>query len=255
MGWWSSVGSVVSVVGGRLGVGRPEPVPPGQFATIEALVERMQQIQSGLPEGDGVRAFNGMYLRVTELVRDQVSGGAFAENAFMARLDIVFGGLYLEAFGAARPASAWRPLFEQRHAPGVLSIQFALAGMNAHINHDLPIAVVRACRQLGLTLDSPGVEADYQRITGLLASVQEQVRQSFFDGIELEADRRYAAPLANLVGSWSIGRARDAAWTNARVLWRIRDVEPLRSDFLGTLSSTVGMVGSQLLTPVTDLAP
>ena len=45
------------------------------------------------------------------------------------------------------------------------------------------------------------------------------MRQSFLDGIDLEVDRQYAAPLANLVGSWSIERARDAAWTNARVLW------------------------------------
>ena len=92
-------------------------------------------------------------------------------------------------------------------------------------------------------------------MTGLLATVQEQVRQSFFTGIELEIDQRYAAPLANLVGSWSIGRARDAAWANARVLWEIRNTEPVRTDFLATLSSTVGMVGSRLLTPVADLAP
>jgi hypothetical protein len=252
MGWWSGiVGAVTSRFGGE----RPEAPPPGQYTSVDALVARMSQVQAALPDGDGVRAFNGMYLTVTELVRDRIASGGFADRAFMTRLDLVFAGLYLEAVDAAQPVSAWRPLFEQRHTPGVLSIQFALAGMNAHINHDLPIAVVRTCRQLGLTVDSPGVETDYQSITGLLATVQEQVRQSFFTGIELELDQRYAAPLANLVGSWSIGRARDAAWTNARVLWEIRDTEPVRTDFLATLSSTVGMVGSRLLTPVAELAP
>jgi Family of unknown function (DUF5995) len=251
MGWWSSI---VGAVTSRIGGDRPEAPPPGQFTSVDALVARMGQVQAALPDGDGVRAFNGMYLTVTELVRDRLVADGFVDSTFMTRLDVVFAGLYLEAVDAVHPVSAWRPLFEQRHAPGVLSIQFALAGMNAHINHDLPIAVVRTCRQLGLTLDSPGVEADYQAITGLLAAVQEQVRQSFFDGIHLEVDRRYAAPLANLVGSWSIGRARDAAWTNARVLWEIRGAEPLRTDYLATLSSTVGMVGSRLLTPVSDLA-
>ena len=61
--------------------------------------------------------------------------------------------------------------------------------------------------------------------------------------------------MANLVSGWSISRARDAAWTNARVLWPLEGAEPLRSDFLATLSSTVGMAGRYLLTPVADLAP
>ena len=83
-----------------------------------------------------------------------------------------------------------------------------------------------------------------------LDTVQEQVRQSFFDGVHLEIDRRFAAPLANLVGSFSIARARDAAWTNARVLWELDGVEPVRGDFVATLSRTVGLVGRGLLTPV-----
>ena len=41
--------------------------------------------------------------------------------------------------------TAWQPLFERRADPGIEPIQFALAGMNAHINHDLPLAVVATC--------------------------------------------------------------------------------------------------------------
>ncbi len=59
--------------------------------------------------------------------------------------------------------------------------------------------------------------------------------------------------MANLVGSWSIGRARDAAWVNAGVLWRLDGVEPLCQDFLTTVSNSVGMAGRVLLTPVADL--
>ncbi|MCU1538929.1 MAG: hypothetical protein JWP82_3280 [Humibacillus sp.] len=226
---------------------------------MDELISRMRALQDELPSGDGVRAFNGMYLTVTELVRDRLVSGGFADSAFMTRLDLVFAGLYLEAAGSVSSdpstspvalVAAWAPLVDRRAATGVLPIQFALAGMNAHINHDLPIAVVRACRQLGLDLDTAGVEADYQAITGLLASVQEQVRRSFLDGVALEVDQAYAAPIADLVGSWSIGRARDAAWANARVLWEIRDVEPVCTDFLFALSSTVGMVSTHLLTPV-----
>ena len=248
MGWFSHLLDLL-----RRKTARREEPPAGQPATIDAICERMRTLELGLDLGDGLAAFNGMYLRVTELVRDRIAEGYFRNPEFLTRLDIVFAGLYLEAVDAPRPVSAWAPLFEARHETGRVPIQFALAGMNAHINHDLPLAVVRACRQLGMTPASRDVEADYQRVTDLLAEVQEQVRQSFLDGLALDLDRRYAAPVANLVSSWSIGRARDAAWVNALVLWRLGDVEPLRGDFLATLSSSVGLTSRVLLTPVTQL--
>ncbi len=245
MGWFSDL---VGAVRARLG-GQTEAAPPGQAATIDEVLERMRVAGASLPDGDGMRAFHEMYVQVTELVRDRVAGGDFSDPRFMTRLDVVFAGLYLEALAADDPPHAWAPLVECRRAPGILSIQFALAGMNAHINHDLPVALVGTCRQLGTDLDGAGVEADYQRITGILESVQEQVRRSFFDGIHLELDA-VAAPVTNLVGSWSIARARDAAWTNARVLWELQGVEPLRTDFLDRLDRSVGLAGRCLLTPV-----
>ena len=63
---------------------------------------RMHEIDRPCRRGDGVRAFNRMYLTVTELVRDRLVEGWFADSAFMTRLDVVFAGLYLEAVGAAR---------------------------------------------------------------------------------------------------------------------------------------------------------
>ena len=232
----------------------PQGVPPGQPVSVDALVARMQEIDRTLPADDGVGDFNRMYLRVTELVRDRLVAGWFANPAFVTRLDLVFAGLYLDAVGAATPDPSWEPLFTTRSEPGRAPIQFALAGMNAHINHDLPVAVVTTCSQLGLTPDSPGVEADYQRVNELLAAVQEEVRRSFLDGIALAVDEEYAGPVANLVSGWSITRARDAAWVNARVLWSLDGAEPLRTEFLATLSRTVGMAGRYLLTPVADLA-
>ncbi|GAA2740913.1 DUF5995 family protein [Terrabacter aerolatus] len=260
MGWLSdAVTWVRSHLGAPVAPATPTPPPPlvpaTQPVSVDAVVARMQQIDGSLAPDDGVGDFNRMYLRVTELVRDHLVTGYFTDPAFVERLDLVFAGLYLDAVDAAAPDPSWAPLFDVRREPGRVPIQFALAGMNAHINHDLPVAVVATCRQLGLTPDSPGVADDYQRVNELLAGVQEEVRRSFLDGIALAVDQRYAGPLADLVSGWSITRARDAAWTNARVLWSLDGVEPLRTDFLDTLSRTVGMAGRSLLTPVADLAP
>ena len=250
MGW---LARLIDVVRGRSRLRKQAP-PAGQLPTIDAVCERMRQIALPMAPGDGLGAFNGMYLQVTDLVRDRISQGYFGSAEFMTRLDIVFAGMYLDAVGATSPSSAWAPVFEARHQSGRLPIQFALAGMNAHINHDLPIALVAACRQLGLGPDSAGVYDDYQKVTDLLATAQEKVRQSFLDGIALDVDRDFAGPVANLVGAWSIGRARDAAWVNAGVLWRLDGVEPLCQNFLITLSSSVGLAGRVLLTPVAELS-
>ncbi len=217
---------------------------------MEEVVARLQGIDRSLAPDDGVRAFNQMYLQVTELVRDRIAEGFFYDATFLARLDAVFAGLYLEQVTApsARVAKAWAPLFEGRGAPCV-PIQFALAGMNAHINNDLPIALVRTCRQLGLAPSSPGVRADYDAVTGLLADVQEEVRQAFLDGVALEVDRALA-PVVTMVGNWSIAKAREAAWVTAGLLWEIDGVEPLTSEYLATLGRSVGMAGRLLLTPV-----
>jgi hypothetical protein len=227
-----------------------EPVPDGQPATVAEVITRLRSLQSTLPPGDGVAAFNRMYLQVTELVAARITHGYFRNEEFMTRLDVVFAGLYLAAVEApaGRAAHCWRPLFERRARP-LLPVQFALAGMNAHINHDLPVAVVRTCRQLGLRPGSAGVREDYQRITEILSEVHEEVRQSFLDGLVLDVDRE-VSPLVTLIGSWSVGRARDAAWVNTEVLWQLRGRSGLDRDFRETLSRSVGMASRQLLLPV-----
>lgn len=67
----------------------------------------------------------------------------FEDPAFLATLDVVFANLYFAALAAAlddvdAAPAAWRPLLLQRHDAGIARIQFALAGMSAHINRDLP---------------------------------------------------------------------------------------------------------------------
>ncbi len=242
--------SLPRILPGRRRPSGEVPLPPGQLPSVAAVVDRLRAIDQALPADDGVAAFNRMYLQVTELVGARLADGHFDNKEFMTRLDVVFASLYLEAVDAApgTVSPCWRPLLELR-GRRLLPIQFAMAGMNAHINHDLPVAVVRTCRQLGLTPASPGLREDYQRVTGVLASVHEQVRQSFVDPLLLEVDQE-VSPVVTLVGSWSVGRARDAAWVNTEVLWQLRGQEALQAEFSRTLSHTVGLASRQLLLPL-----
>ncbi len=124
------------------------PVADAPVVSVAGAIARMEAIASVLPAADGLACFNRMYLDVTRQVNSQLGQGFFADPAFMTQLDVAFANLYFAAADTATtPAAvplAWRPLAEQRAVAGIEPVQFALAGMNAHINHDLPIAMVSA---------------------------------------------------------------------------------------------------------------
>src|SRR4051812_18177769 len=62
--------------------------PPA--TTVDEVVVRMEGIDAELPAGDGLGAFNQMYLLVTKAVRDRIGAAFFADAAFMTALDVTF---------------------------------------------------------------------------------------------------------------------------------------------------------------------
>ncbi len=219
--------------------------------TVDQVVVRMREIGAGLPGSDGVGVFNRMYLTVTELVRDRLAAAYFDDPAAVTLLDALFAARYLAAVDAAaagaRPPACWRPLFALRAHPGIHPLQFAIAGMNAHIEHDLPLAVVDTCRRLGR--NPHDVEADYHRVNDLLATVEAQVRDSLLpDGGLLDA----ADPLLHVCGVWSVDKAREAAWASVLTLWQLRPVPLAYAAVSAALDGSVGMVCRALLTPLDD---
>lgn len=224
-----------------------------QPRTVEDVIDRLVDIDDALPAHDGVAVFNRMYLTVTERVLSALEAhDVFEDPGFMAELDVRFAGLWLQAYDDARDGrpecKAWRPLFEHRAAPGLLPIQFALSGMNAHIEHDLPLAVVETCRTRGG--DPAAVRHDYDVVNDILASVESEIRRSFLSDVGRLVDDRVGS-LAHLVSSWNIDRARDLAWVSVESIWAIRRLGFLVDRYTAALAGTVGMVSRYLLTPVT----
>ena len=152
-------------------------------------------------------------------------GPAYQDRAFIERLDVTFANLYFEGVTASLQGGnlappAWRPLFESRGERRA-RIQHALAGMNAHINRDLPLALVQTFQEVGGTpADAGPRRADFDRVNDLLQRVETQVKAEFAIGLVGLADVA-AGTLDDVLAMWRVGRARDAAWTNAEVLWAL----------------------------------
>ncbi|MDN0196276.1 DUF5995 family protein [Streptomyces sp. S.PNR 29] len=221
------------------------------ITAVDAVISRMRALGATLPAGDGVAVFNRVYLAVTEAVDRCVDTGGFADAQAAITLDVRFAERYLAAVDAAaderRPPACWRPLFQFRRHPGVRPLQFALAGINAHIGHDLALAVVDACRTLGC--EPAALEDEFDRVGDLLVSLEERIREDLMPGPDL---LQIADPLTHLLGSWSLERARDAAWTAARALWALRGLPDVAEEFTDRLDAAVGLAGRMLLTPLPD---
>jgi hypothetical protein len=233
------------------------PVP---VASINDVIGVMTTIDQSLALGDGVAWFNKLYRQVTERVAEVLSHGTFENPAFVDRLDVVFANLYfdaLRAFLTDRKAAprAWTPLFDGNDEAGLAPIQFALAGMNAHINRDLMVAVVRVCEEMNLAVDGDSAQKrDYDRLNPILQEVETEARVMFLQGVVADLDR-WMGQVDTIIANWSLVEARAAAWHHAENLWRIRNLDFLEQAYIDGLDGLVGFAGRGLLLRPASLLP
>ena len=222
-------------------------------ASIPDVIAVMQSIDGLLPNNDGLKWFNRLYLMVTQEIDTQLPENGWEDAAWLTRLDVVFAGFYFAAIAGALEqnadtASSWDALFEARARAGVDRIQFALAGMNAHINHDLALALLQTDDQLNLTpaMQSPEHD-DYEHVNGLLEQVLPSALNFLATGIvgELAQD---TGKVGRLLAIWDIRAARDLAWDFAD---HLRSLAGVSRDFaLEGQDQLTGVIGRSLLLPL-----
>lgn len=222
-------------------------------ATIPGVIAILQNIDGVLPNNDGLKWFNRLYVMVTKEVDTNPPPGGWKDAAWITRLDVVFANLYFSALTnllKATPAvpNSWQALFEARFRAGVDRIQFALAGMNAHINHDLALALLQADNDLAL---APGLTSpehnDFEHVNGLLEAVLPSALQVLATGIlgELAQD---TGKIGRFLAIWDIAKARDLAWDFAD---HLRGMSGMSRDLsLAAQDQLTGVIGRSLLLPV-----
>ena len=217
--------------------------------SIDDVITRMRALDMSLPDADGVKWFNLLYLNVTEGVKNHPPDGGWEDPAWLERLDVLFAGIYFDAVVAPDRSRAWRPLFRSRFRRDVARIQFALAGMNAHINHDLALAVVRTCEERGISprRGSPQ-HRDYQRVNALLEKVEAEVKAFLLTGVLREVDGSLGR-LDDVIAMWKLEKARETAWANAEILWQLRGIPFAADNFTLSVRRLVELSSKGLLVP------
>ena len=218
-------------------------------ATVTDVIARMQSIDAMLGDDDGLKWFNRLYLRVTQAV-DLQPATAWKDAEWLLALDVVFAGLYFDAVaaylaGSSSVPGSWQAVMEARHRQGIDRIQFALAGMNAHINHDLTFALLKTNAQRGVTpaVGSPQY-ADYEAVNQLLQQLMpEELQMLATDALGVLAQDTGKA--GRLLAFWNICAARDLAWQFADSLRTLPDVAHLAATT--TQDQMTGVVGRAIL--------
>ncbi|ADW71071.1 DUF5995 family protein [Granulicella tundricola] len=218
-------------------------------ATIADVIATMQAIDALLPPEDGLKWFNRLYLMVTQQVDFNPPAGGWKNPRWLTQLDVVFAGLYFKAvadFLAGRPIPAsWSAMFASRHTPGIDRIQFALAGMNAHINHDLALALIATDTALNVTptLTSPEF-TDYQAVNQLLnALMPATLTMLATDTLGVLAQD--TGKVGRLLAFWDMCRARELAWLFADHLSSLAG--PPRALALNAQDSMTGVLARAIL--------
>jgi hypothetical protein len=228
----------------------------GDVTTVDDVLGVMRALEAALPANDGVRWFNLLYLRVTEAVK--ADAALWQDWPFLQRFDVAFAKLYFDAILAwerdpTEPPHAWRPLLQARHDAKLARVQFALAGMSAHINHDLVVTLDRVAQSEGRfpARDGPR-HSDFRRVNDILERVEASLRSVLSTGLVGAIDVALG-DLDSILVMWNVRKAREAAWTNGEVVWHLREAPDLRRDFLARLDHMVGFAGRGLLVPRLEL--
>ena len=237
------------------------PYDPTLLATVQTTPQSINDvlgilhtIDSTCVDIDGLKWFNWLYLQVTQAVQARVAAAGFTDPAWLAQLDVQFAPLYFSALKSSlsgQPTSAcWQVFFNSRNQAAIARIQFALAGINAHINHDLPEAIVAACQVTGTTPDHGGAHyTDYTAVNSTLDALIETAKRTL--NVRLPGDA--LPPISHLedtIAAWNVSAARESAWQNAQHLWQLRTLPLLAASFMDTLDGFTTVIGKTLLVPV-----
>jgi len=199
---------------------------------IEELIARMAALGQPLESaGDKRRYFHATYQRTTIAVAEEIKRGGFADSGWVEEWDVAFAGLYLDALEAElagrAPSRPWAIAFG---APASLPpLRHVLLGMNAHINYDLPQAIVAVISDA--QFDDQALiarrAADHQAIDGVLAArvAAEAEELGRLSGPVPLLDR-VLAPLSRLGTRRFLREARQKVWANATALSRARRQGP-----------------------------
>jgi len=150
----------------------PPVIPP--VTTIDQVVDAIQGIIAwSIANESRLGYFAALYKRITIAIRTAIAQGLFQDGPRMELFDVTFASRYFAALNGyfhpgafPQPSHCWRVAFDGATHPEPIIVQHMLAGVNAHIDLDLGIAV----EQVAPGAKLPSIETDFNTVNKVLAA-------------------------------------------------------------------------------------
>jgi hypothetical protein len=199
-----------------LGRGASGPTEPPIAAVVLRMQDRLDRLPAGLSHQ---RVFLSTYQRTTQAVGEAVERATFEDPEWVLGWEVAFANLYLSALdtelaGGDTVPRPWRLVFAP--SPDLPPLRRVLLGVNAHINYDLPQALLTVISDGdfsdGLLMDRH--RRDSERIDKVLASrVAAENEQLATAGCATVLDK-ILTPLTQLGSKRFLREARLKVWNN-----------------------------------------
>lgn len=204
-------------------------MPTRDIATVVAAMDaRLVRMP---PDRTAQRLFLETYRRTTLAVGKAIDDAQFEDPEWVERWDVVFADLYLAALeldlvGSHEVPRPWRLAFE---APASLpALRHVLLGINAHINYDLPQALLAVITDEEFA--DPVVLArrqrDHERIDGVLSARVAAEDEELAAISTRKLVDRALQPLNRLSSKRFLREARQKVWHNTTELQHARAAGP-----------------------------
>ncbi len=225
-------------------------MPGGVDAVVRTMQDRLDALT---PAQAYLREFLGTYRRTTLAVGKAVDGGEFEDPEWVERWDVVFAELYVDALdahlGGGTPSRPWRLAFDA--PPDLPALRHVLLGINAHVNYDLPQALLAVISDDDFADNAliASRRRDHERIDGVLAHrVAAEDAELAVHGRSLTD--RVLQPLNRLSSKRFLKESRTKVWHNTTELQVARVAGPEAYDVrLGELEVLSAARIADLLAP------
>ena len=225
--------------------------PPTRISEVLDIQVTVQAILDQLPPSPAnnrVAAFNKLYLTITRRVDLALPGATTPE--FLELLDVEFARRYftaLDLWNREREDTpdVWEVLFKRAGDLQMSELVAAMLGVNAHINHDLSLALISTWEKLGPPPNET-IYPDYLLVNKIFYEEIQPLRRGFSDNWQLELDR-----LVGPLDDWSqrilVKVTRAQAWEQALRLWPLRNDPEVFEDARRVMDKAASLIAEWMI--------
>jgi len=199
-------------------------IPP-PFQSVDDVVVGLAALARELQAARDLRGlFVIAYMATTHTLAQWIERGIFLDNQAATRYVVAFANEYRRALAGCVTGErssvpvAWQQFFDACDERSGTAFQCLMLGINAHVNRDLPYAVIEA----GVDVECTSCYQDYARINDVarlnVPLVRQRVGRAY--GREFSLGQRWFGRVIDAYVARSLERARRHSWSLAQLLAR-----------------------------------